>query len=156
MKVILPIAILIATISTHIFLTSKPAPEPNKQTPKTNNNSTSSEVENKEVFINAKFSIYTLGTKRDFSNPMYQNLSEKAYIATGKGDQIIALNSTTWKEFFDTLPFSLDTQCLVTGTKQRFCTNTTQGLNFYLNGAIDPEALSRSINEGDELEVRFE
>ncbi len=156
MKVLLPVAILIATIATFIFLTSKPDPEPNKQTPTTNSNTTSSEVENKEVFVNAKFSIYTLGTKRDFSNSMYQNLSEKAYIATGKGDQIIARSNTTWKEFFDTLPFSIDTQCLVTGTKQRFCTNKTQNLNFYLNGAVDPEALSRSINEGDELEVRFE
>ena len=51
---------------------------------------------------------------------------------------------------------SLDKNCLVTGTKQTFCTNKTQKLRFYINNIEDPDALDKVIKNKDSLLVTFD
>jgi hypothetical protein len=50
----------------------------------------------------------------------------------------------------------LTKDCLTTGTGQVFCTGESGTLKFFINGAGDPNALEKEINEGDLLKVIFE
>ena len=106
----------------------------------------------------ANFEIYTNGTLRVFTAAMYHNQSENAYIQSPETPNTVHVTreGITWGEFFDTLPFSLDEQCLTTGTGQTFCTGADGTLKFYLNGEEEPSALSLPIEPADELVVRFE
>lgn len=159
MKIIAIGSVFVLASSIFIIYIFRPNPQENIQSPPIQNEigqSSPPESGSQNPYINAKFTIYTLGTKRDFSNPMYQNLSSSAYIASGTGEDIIALRGTTWGDFFDTLPFSIDKECLVTGTGQKFCTNNLRSLNFYINGEIDSNLLSKNIEDRDELVIKFE
>jgi len=105
----------------------------------------------------ARFEIYTNGTKRVFTSAMYHNQSQDAFIQNPDPSVIyIKKPGITWDEFFKTLPFSLDKNCLVTGTKQTFCFGQSQRLHFLLNGVEAPNALDLEIKPDDYLEVRFE
>lgn len=105
----------------------------------------------------ASFEIYTLGTKRTFTNSMYHNLSSDIYIESSDPSIIyVKKQNITWRDFFDTLPFSIDEECLVTGTKQTFCTNSQNTLNFYLNDNNHPEALDEIIKPNDLLIIKYE
>lgn len=104
----------------------------------------------------ASFEIYTNGTKRIFTAPMYHNQSQSVYIEASDPSIIqIKSSDVTWDDFFKTLPFSLTKDCLVTGTKQTFCNSEVGSLKFILNGKEVPEALDLIINPGDNLEVRY-
>lgn len=104
----------------------------------------------------ARFEIFTNGTKRIFTDAMYHNQSTDVYIEKSDPHRIIVKNSgTTWSDFFSTLPFSISKECLVTGTKQTFCTSETMKLFFYLNDEETPDALDKEIAPDDVLRVEY-
>ena len=105
----------------------------------------------------ARFSIFTNGTRRTFTDAMYLEQSPRAYLTDEVPNEIyVEQPSVTWREFFDTLPFSISNECLVTGTGQKFCTGDGGELQFFVNGEEVSQALDLEINPGDELVVRFE
>lgn len=109
-----------------------------------------------EVNFTALFEIYTNGTKRIFTEPKYHHQSSDVYIETPDPSIIhIKKLGTTWDEFFKTLPFSLTKECLVTGTKQTFCSNETKKLRFFLNGVEKQDALDYEIKENDTLKITY-
>src|SRR3989344_2956506 len=109
-----------------------------------------------KVDITASFEIYTNTTKRIFTASMYHNLSEDVYI-TSDNPSIIHVKKAgvTWADFFATLPMKLSKDCLVTGTKQTFCTGQEGSLRFFINDQENPDALDEVINEGDFLKVTY-
>ena len=110
----------------------------------------------KKVAKQASFAIFTNGTFRVFTNSMYHNLSDDVFIQSINPSIIqIKKEGITWDDFFKTLPFKLDPDCLTTGTGQTFCTGQAGKLKFYLNGLEDKDALDKIINQGDKLLVSF-
>ncbi len=104
----------------------------------------------------ASFAIYTNGTKRIFSDSKYHNQSPDVFLEAADPSSIfVKKQGIVWKDFFETLPFSLTKECLVTGTKQTFCTSQNGRLRFFLNGQESPDALELPIQAGDFLKVTF-
>jgi hypothetical protein len=105
----------------------------------------------------ARFEIYTKGTKRIFTDTKYHNQSPDVFIENPDPSIInVTKEKITWDDFFKTLPFSLTKDCLVTGTKQTFCTNDEGRLQFFINGVEDPNALDKEIVKDDFLKVIYE
>ncbi|MBP9819281.1 hypothetical protein KBC79_00935 [Candidatus Woesebacteria bacterium] len=108
------------------------------------------------VETTAQFEIYTRGTKRIFTQSMYHRQSPDVYIEKLDPSTIHVLKKDiTWNEFFKTLPFSLSKECLVTGTKQTFCSNDNEKLRFYINESETPNALDLPIKHNDFLKVIY-
>lgn len=109
-----------------------------------------------QTSISATFLIYTNNTKRIFTDSEYHGLSENVYISSEDPEKIIVKKiGTTWQDFFTTLPMKLSPTCLTTGTNQQFCTNQTSSLKFFINGRIDRDALSKTIQNRDKLLVSY-
>jgi hypothetical protein len=111
-----------------------------------------------EVFepFTARFEITTNSTKRIFTDAKYHNQSIDVYIQPPDPSVVrVEMEGVTWDEFFRTLPFSLTSDCLVTGTKQTFCSNETGTLRFYLNEVETPDALTKEIKANDFLRVEY-
>lgn len=104
----------------------------------------------------ASFTIFTNGTKRDFSDSRYHNQSPDVYLES-TNPQIVHVKraGTTWGDFFSTLPMKVNKECIVTGTGQTFCTSKTHTLKFYLNGTQDEDVLAKPINDNDQLLVSY-
>lgn len=114
----------------------------------------SAQIQNSD--FEASFAIFTNGTFRIFTAPMYHNLSPDVYITASFPNTVyVKKTGITWNDFFSTLPFSLTTECLTTGTKETFCTGKNGTLRFYLNGEESNDALGREIQSGDKLLVTF-
>lgn len=126
----------------------------NTLNPEVSKNNTQHESVGQTLPIKAAFAIYTRGTFRVFTLPMYHNQSTNVYI-TAETPNVITVEKpgATWGDFFDTLPFSLSEDCLVTGTKETFCTTQSEELRFYLNGVYVSGVLAKPITEGDRLLV---
>ena len=108
------------------------------------------------INFTARFEIYTNGTKRIFTDPRYHNKSADVYLEGSDSSLIhVTKTSVTWADFFATLPMSLKKDCLVTGTKQTFCTNETSVLKFFINGVETPDASEKEIQPNDELRVEY-
>lgn len=106
--------------------------------------------------FSAEFVIYTNNTFRDFSNSRYHNLSPDVYIDPSNPNLVhVKKAGITWLNFFSTLPMKLKKDCLVTGTKQTFCSNDIYSLKFYINGKNTPNALDLEIKDGYKLLVSF-
>lgn len=104
----------------------------------------------------ATFEIYTLGTKRIFTDSRYHQQSSSVYLLGSDPATVhVAEAGVTWADFFASLPMSLDAECLITGTKQTFCANQQHTLVFTLNGNEEPDALQREIKTEDFLEVQY-
>ena len=104
----------------------------------------------------ATFEIFTFGTRRDFTARMYHNQSPHVFIESTNPSVIyIKKPGITWRDFFDTLPFSLDENCLVTGTEQVFCTEENNKLRIFLNEVEKPLVLGQEIQPGDVLRVEY-
>jgi hypothetical protein len=104
----------------------------------------------------ASFAIFTNGTFRVFTAPMYHNRSTDAYIEAGNPNIVkIKKTGTTWNNFFKTMPFSLTKECLTTGTRETFCSNSNGVLKFFLNGTEDSNALDKEIKDGDQVLVTY-
>ena len=109
-----------------------------------------------ETDIRAGFAIFTDGLFRIFTAAMYHNLSEDVFIQSDNPNVVhVKKSGITWDAFFQTLPFSLDKNCLTTGTGETYCTGETGVLKFYLNGIKDDNALDKQIKEGDRLLVTY-
>jgi len=117
----------------------------------------SNESVSEAVDIKASFLIFTNGTKRTFADTMYHNLSNDVYIESALNPTIVNVTKSgiTWNDFFKTLPFELDTECLVTGTGQKFCDGNQEKLTFYLNGVEESSLLQKEIQSGDQALITF-
>lgn len=106
--------------------------------------------------FSATFEITTNGTKRIFTESKYHNQSAVVFITADQPNILtVTQEDVRWRDFFATLPFSLNEECLVTGTGQTFCSNETQRLRFFLNEQENPNALYEIIKSGDNLKVVF-
>lgn len=123
-----------------------------------NSNATSAPLPtSNRVNITAKFEITTNGTKRIFTASMYHRQSSEVYIENPDPSIIYVKKlGTTWDDFFKTLPFSLTKDCLVTGTKQTFCSNETKKLHFFLNKVETDNPLEREIKDNDVLKIMYQ
>ncbi|MEK7517316.1 MAG: hypothetical protein AAB583_02110 [Patescibacteria group bacterium] len=138
--------IAIVLLSIKIFATNQtattkisvlPSPSPTLDVPK-------------NVDYKARFAIFTNGLKRVFTNSMYHNLSKNVYIETSDPSIVyVKKDDITWTDFFETLPMKLDKNCLVTGTKETFCSTPNATLKFYLNGTKTDNLLFQKIKDGD-------
>jgi len=135
--VLLFIKILIPNQTVQPKKTSTPVPSPTIVAPK-------------NVDYQARFAIFTNGTKRIFTAPMYHNLSKDVYIEQSDPSIVhVKKDGTTWMEFFMTLPFKLNKDCLTTGTNETFCKTKNATLKFYLNGIRNNNLLMGKIKDGD-------
>lgn len=104
----------------------------------------------------ARFEIYTEGTKRIFTDPKHHHQSESVFIQDPDPSIVnVRRAGITWSDFFSTLPFKLEKECLLTGTGQTFCNTETQRLHFTLNGVETPDALDLKIMPEDSLIVEY-
>lgn len=109
-----------------------------------------------KVDLTASFEIYTNNTKRIFTASMYHNLSQDVYITADDPSVVhVKKKGITWNDFFATLPMQLSKDCLVTGTKQTFCSGADGKLRFFINNQENSNALNELINEGDFLKVTY-
>ena len=154
LKLLIPaIIIAIVLIGTSYILLSKQ----NEETENNTTAQTSSNVESENANYKASFAIYTNGTFRIFTAPMYHNLSADVFIEASNPNIVnVKKSNISWRGFFKTLPFELDENCLTTGTKQTFCTNENDVLQFYLNEDRNQSALDQIINPGDKLLVTYD
>lgn len=157
----IPFVILIlALLAFTFYRLSKSGVDFNGMTDRIMVKSTEEEIltpQRPDLPVKAAFSIYTNGTFRIFTAPMYHHLSEDVYI-TAEAPNVVVVEKRdfTWQDFFSTLPFSLNKDCLVTGTGQTFCTKEGgASLRFYINGELYEDALENKINEGDRLLVTY-
>lgn len=149
-KIALILLVTITFIGTLLFFTKY-----SRNTPQITETS-SSVTKNPEAY-SASFAIYTNGTFRIFTASMYHNLSEDVFIEASNPNIVnIKRSNITWRDFFETLPFKLDENCLATGTKQTFCSNDDFVLQFYLNEKRNQSTLNRVINPGDKLLITYE
>ena len=153
-KILILITVIIILSASGLYLfNSKQTNQIGNTLPIQNSSSTTSE----SVDYKASFAIYTNGTFRIFTAPMYQNLSADVFIEVSNPNIVnVRKSNITWRDFFATLPFSLNETCLTTGTKQTFCNNEQSTLQFYLNGERNQKALDQTINPGDKLLVTYE
>ncbi len=109
------------------------------------------------VSFTANFEIEANGIKRNFSRGMYMNLSKDVYIESPESSSVVHVKKegVTWNDFFKTLPMSLTKDCLVTGTKEEFCSNETKKLKFFINDLESPDALDQIIKQDDKLKVEY-
>lgn len=106
--------------------------------------------------IQSSFAIFTNSTFRVFTAPMYLNLSQDVYIEASNPNIIqVKKSGITWNDFFSTLPFSLTSECLTTGTNETFCTGRKGILQFYLSRVKNSDVLNQEIKQSDKLLVTF-
>lgn len=155
-KVLLVILFLFGTITIGgFYFLSNPSPKPSIQTAippsqPPNSKAITATIQNQPVDYKAAFAIYTNGIFRVFTAAMYHNLSEDVYIQAENPNIVhVKKSGVTWDYFFKTLPFSVTRDCLITGTKETFCTNQTKTLKFYLNGARNDNLLNIEIKPND-------
>lgn len=108
----------------------------------------------KVVSFKASFAIFTNGTFRIFTDSKYHGKSPDAFMDEAN-IVIVKKNGTTWADFFNTLPMTLNKDCIITGTGQTFCTNNTSRLRFFINGSEEPNALDKEIKENDKLLITY-
>lgn len=107
-------------------------------------------IAQKTVDYKARFAIYTNGLKRTFTASMYHNLSKDVYIEASDPTIVhVKKDGIRWMDFFLTLPFKLDKDCLTTGTNETFCATKNATLKFYLNGVRNDSLLFTPIKNGD-------
>lgn len=155
------IAILITSIITIFFITNislnstEKAIKLNKQLSNINSKISPS-PSGFSTDKQASFVIFTNRNLRNFSNSMYHNLSADAYIESSNPNIIhVKKMGITYDDFFKTLPMSLTSICLITGTGQSFCNSDKDSLKFYLNGEEVDDLLQRIIMDNDKVLISF-
>ncbi len=104
----------------------------------------------------ATFAVFTNGLEHIFEGDDYYLRTPQAYIERDQPQTvIIALDSVTWRTFFNSLPISLDEECFVTDENHQYCTNQSQTLQFYLNEKPTPGVLDQPIRPGDQLLITY-
>lgn len=119
-------------------------------------NTTLPTLTQKAASHSASFAIFTNGTFRVFTDPMYHNLSPDVFLEAPNVNIIhVKKEGIIYQDFFNTLPMKLSKDCLVTGTGQTFCDGEINKLRFFINGREDPDALNKIIQPNDKLLVTF-
>jgi hypothetical protein len=156
MNKFLIVAIVIIVIGIGgFFLFNKPSSQPFMQTTSVSKDTIQPE-QNQPVDYQATFAIYTNGVFRIFTAAMYHNLSEEVYIQSDNPNLVhVKKSGITWDDFFKTLPFSVTKKCLITGTKETFCSNQTKTLKFYLNGVQNDNLLEAEIKPNDKTLITY-
>lgn len=135
-----------------------PAQEPPPVSRVIDGSTSSAQIVNESgVNLTANFEIEAGGIKRNFSRGMYMNLSKDVYIESPESSNVVHVRKegVTWNDFFKTLPMSLTKDCLITGTKEEFCSNETKKLKFFVNDVENPDALDEVIKQDDRLRVVY-
>lgn len=149
---ILAIIAILVTIGGFIFLTNKKLST--QESPP--NLPPVQSTANQAVDYTASFAIYTEGVFRVFTASKYHNLSRDVFIQADNPNLVhIKKSGTTWDDFFKTLPMKLTGDCLTTGTKQTFCTDSTGTLNFYINGQEIDDLLQKQIKPNDKALITY-
>ena len=87
---------------------------------------------------------------------MYHKRSSEVYLLPDNPQIVyVAREGATWEMFFQTLPMSLTRECLITGTKETFCTSSQGALRFFINGEEDENALARPFAANDRLLIAY-
>ncbi len=108
------------------------------------------------VAFEASLEIRINGSKRNFSSPMYHNLSPDVYLQADDPNIIhVRKAGITWADFFATQPMKVDKRCLTAGSGQTFCTTATKKLRFYLNEVETPDLLDQLIMAGDKAKIVY-
>lgn len=150
-KKIVFISLIIIAIGGVLFLSTR-----QERLSKVSTQSSTVAPKETSVDYNASFAIFTRGTFRVFTAPMYHNLSTDVFIQADNPNIIrVKKSGITWDDFFKTLPFRLTNECLTTGTGQTFCTGQTSTLKFYLNGVKNDKLLEREIESGDRVLITY-
>lgn len=156
MKKLLFLVITILLVGAVLFVGSKIG---NYKSPNIENSTAISPEPSESTRIKdftATFEIYTNSTKRIFTQSMYHNQSTEVFIENPDPSVIhVKKTGVTWAGFFETLPFSLTKECLITGTKQKFCNSESKKLEFRINGQYNPDALDLEIQKGDQLVITY-
>lgn len=150
-KILLVTLFLALIVGGYFLLGANTKETPPSQTPSPQATTTPVAVD-----YQAGFAIFTNGTFRIFTAAMYHNRSKDVFIQADSPNVVhVKKAGITWNDLFATLPMQLTKDCLITGTKQTFCTNSKEQLRFYLNGREDKNALDKQIESGDGLLVSF-
>lgn len=103
-----------------------------------------------EIDIQARFLIYTNGTKRILFAKKYLMQWQDAFLRTDNPSIIhVRARGVRWDDFFYSIPIDINQTCLYISDKQQFCSKGANELKFYLNGEKAPNLLSREIHDGD-------
>lgn len=156
MLILLAIAILVFSMSGVLIYRTSSSAQSVAQKSEIVSLPASSTPSSQATDFTASFEISTNGTKRIFTQAMYHHQSPDVYIENSDPSIIhIKKTEVTWNDFFKTLPFSLTKNCLITGTKQKFCSTETKKLRFFLNEVETPNALENKIKPSDHFEVTY-
>lgn len=152
----LVICVAIATIlAGYLYLTRSKVSAPDSTS------QTSSQLSTPEPVFSpytASFQVIINGETRTFTDPRYHNQSADVYISPEGSRQVqitVTKPNITWGDLFKTLPMSVDTNCIVTGTKQTFCSNQSQQLRFYIDNVESPNALTTVIEPSSQLKIVY-
>lgn len=126
-----------------------------------------------EVHWHADFALYIDGERYNFDQERFystaeEKLSENVHLHRPWHVVVhVHRESTTWREFFDSLGFELTDECITLPEGERFCTSGTKQLSFILNGVkvdtlafeditdIDRVLISYGDESDEELMQRF-
>lgn len=115
------------------------------------------EHDSEEFHVHADFLVYIGDEKFDFTQDKYQSTakslqSDKVHLHDNKGNVIhLHAEGITLGDFFTSLGFNLTNQCLVTDTKEEYCTDNDNTLTLYVNGKVLENIANYQIIDNDQI-----
>lgn len=118
--------------------------------------SQSPQTQSPHVNFQASFAVFTNDVFRVFTASMYHNRSGDVYIEVSNANVVnVKKSGITWGDFFKTLPMELTSDCLTTGTGEKFCNSQTKTLKFYINGQKADNFQNTEIKDGDKALISY-
>lgn len=114
-----------------------------------------------EVHWHADFALYIDGKRYNFDQDRFYStaevkLSENVHLHRPWHVVVhVHRESTTWREFFDSLGFELTDQCITLPEGERFCTSGAKQLSFILNGVRVDTLAFEDITNLDRVLISF-
>jgi hypothetical protein len=153
-KVIIILIVLI--LGYGLFIVSEGRLKVNKKVSDLPTPSLTSPEINSATDITASFKIITGSITRSFTNPKYHNRSSDIFIEASDPTVVHAKKvDLTWNNFFNTLPMKLTEDCLTTGDGETYCNGKDGKLEFFINGQLDRNLLSKEIKQDDSVLIKF-
>lgn len=149
--------LLLSAATLALSACTKNVPTQNRTSPSQSQSQTTTQS-SMPVDLKASFAIFTNGTLRIFTDSKYHNRSEDVFIEKSASNTVrVKKTNVTWGDFFKSLPapFNLTSDCLTTGTGQKFCSGDDGTLKFYLNGELKDNLLDQQIRNDDKVLVSF-
>jgi len=115
---------------------------------------------NTEVHVHADFAVYMNGNKLDFSQTEYQSSvghekDEHVHLHDGDGKVVHRhAEGVTFAKFLKSIGYELTNDCFTTDTGERYCTNASSTLGFYVNG-ITADKISYVPQEEDKILLTY-